>query len=213
MEFKKKNLLISKTEANEFLNKFMNNKEKNCLQKAMDKDNTNSNILYYYLKDSSNMDKINLYKDFLNQDICKNLNTKYVDHKICVISVLKSIKDIDADNLNTESLKNSLEKNIPRDELKKYSLKNENSINNIPLDIEEENLLYLIIKLDLGEKLYPIIDNTINEDDKSKDFYIENKKECLIYIKVIAEILLYYIEKMNVNKLIIYVVYLNLMKS
>ena len=194
MEFKTKNLLIAKKEGNEFLNKYINNKEKDFLLMAMDTDNTNSNILFYYLKDPSNSAKISLYKDFLNQDICKNLNTKYIDHKKCIISVLKSIKDIDVDNLNIESLKNSLEKNIPRDEIKKYSLERENTINNMPFDIEEENLLYLIIKLDLGEKLYPIIDNIIKEKDEFKNIYIEIKKECLAYIKVISEIILYYIE-------------------
>ena len=193
MEFKSKNLINAKKEANEFLNKYINSKEKDYLQKAMDTDNTNSNILFNYLKDPSNTDKIPLYKDFLNQDICNNLNIEYIDHKNCIISVLKSIKDIDPDNLNSESLKNSLEKNIPRDEIKTFSLERENTINNIPIDIEEENLLFLIIKLNLGQKLYPIIDNTI-DNNEFKNIYIEMKKECLAYIKVIAEILLYYIE-------------------
>ena len=159
----------------------------------METDNTNSNILFYYLKDPSNMGKISLYKDFLNKDICKNLNTQYVDHKNCVISVLKSIKGIDADSLSLESLKNSLEKNIPRDEIKKYSLERKNTINNMPFDIEEENLLFLIIKLDIGERLYPIIDNNTDEDE-FKNIFIEIKKECIAYIKVIAEIMLYFIE-------------------
>jgi len=193
MEFKTKNLLIAKKEGDEFLNKFKNNKKEDILQKAMDIDNTNSSILFYYLKEPSNMDKISLYKDFLNKGACKNLNIEYSDHKSCVISVLKSIEDIKVDNLNIESLKISLEKNIPRDQLKKYNLEREKTINNMPFDIKKENLLYLAIKLLLGEKLYPIIDNKINEDEY-KEIYTQNKKECLSYIKVISEIMLYYIE-------------------
>ena len=200
MEIKTKNLLNAKTEGNEFLKQYMINKEKESLKKAMDADNTNSNILYYYLKDPSNKAKISLYKDFLNLDICTKLNIAYLDHKSCVISVLKSVKDIEPDNLNVEALKNSLEKNIPREEIKKYSLEKENAINNIPLDIEDENLLNLIIKLDLGEKLYPIIDNTIDEKDELKDIYIKIKKECLVYVKVISEIILYYIENNQYKK-------------
>ena len=194
MEFQTKNLLNAKKEGNEFLNKFINNKKEDTLQKAMDTDNTNCNILFYYLKKPSNMDKISLYIDFLNKEICKNLNIEYSDHKNCVISILKSIKDINVESLNIESLKNSLEKNIPRDQLKKYNLKNKKSIQNMPFDIKEENLLYLAIKLYLGERLYPIIDNKINED-KYKNIYTQIKKDCLSYIKVISEIMLFYIEK------------------
>ena len=99
------------------------------------------------------------------------MNIEYIDHKNCIISALKSIKDIDPDNLNSESLKNSLEKNIPRDEIKTFSLERENTINNIPIDIEEENLLFLIIKLNLGQKLYPAIDNTIEDNTIQKYLY------------------------------------------
>ena len=194
MEFQTKNLLNAKKEGEEFLNKFINNNKEDILKKAMDTDNTNCNILFYYLKKPSNSDKISLYKDFLNKEICKNLNIEYSDHKNCVISILNSIKDIDVESLNIESLKNSLEKNIPRDQLKKYNLKSKKTIHNMPLDIKEENLLYLAIKLYLGERLYPIIDNKINED-KYKDIYTQIKKECLSYIKVISEIMLFYIEK------------------
>lgn len=209
VEFKTKNLLFAKKEGYNLINEYSKNKDKSFLQKAMDIDNTNSDILYWYLSDCSNKKKISLYKNFLKRDICQKLGVDYVDHKICVISILESIKKIDVQKLDTEALKKSLEKYIPRDEIDIFNLDKGNTINNIPFNIEEENILYFIIKLYLGEKLYPIVDSSINENDKCKNIYIEIKKECLAYIKVFAEILLYYIKNNKNEKVYILVSIIN----
>ena len=200
-ELKTKNLLFAKKEGCELINEYSKTKDKTYLQKAMDIDNTNSDILYWYLNESSNKEKVSLYRNILNKDICDKLGVEYVDHKYCVISVLESIKNINVEKLDTEALKKSLEKYIPKDEINKYNLEKENTINNVPFNIEEENILYFIIKLDLGQKLYPIVDSTIDNNDECKDIYIQIKKECLAYIRILAEIILYYIKKKN-NELV-----------
>ena len=198
-EFKTKNLLFAKEEGCELINEYSKTKDKTYLQRAMDTDNTNSEILYWYLDDSSNKEKISLYRNILNKDICDKLGVDFVNHKDCVISVLESIRDINIEKLDTEALKKSLEKNIPKDEINKYNLEKQNAINNIPFNIEEENILYFIIKLDLGQKLYPIVNNTIDNNDKCRNIFIDIKKECLAYVRILAEIILYYI-KNNKNE-------------
>ena len=198
-EFKTKNLLFAKEEGCELINEYSKTKDKTYLQRAMDTDNTNSEVLYWYLDDSSNKEKISLYRNILNKDICDKLGVDYVNHKDCVISILESIRDINVEKLDTEALKKSLEKNIPKDEINKYNLEKQNAINNIPFNIEEENILYFIIKLDLGEKLYPIVNNTIDNNDKCRNLFIDIKKECLAYVRILAEIILYYI-KNNKNE-------------
>ena len=53
--------------------------------------------------------------------------------------------------------------------------------------------------MDLGEKLYPIVNNTIDNNDKCRNLFIDIKKECLAYVRILAEIILYYI-KNNKNE-------------
>ena len=111
-EFKTKNLLFAKEEGCELINEYSKTKDKTYLQRAMDTDNTNSEVLYWYLDDSSNKEKISLYRNILNKDICDKLGVDYVNHKDCVISILESIRDINVEKLDTEALKKSLEQKM-----------------------------------------------------------------------------------------------------
>ena len=118
-----------------------------------------------------------------------------IDHKDDVKKVLYSIKDIDINKLDTNSLEKALEQYITRKFVEELSINGKNKINNIPLDINNEHMLYLSIKLELDKRLYLIVDFKIDEKDKNKDIKIEVKKECLSNIKVLSEIFLYYFDK------------------
>ena len=118
-----------------------------------------------------------------------------MDHKNDVQNVLNSIKEIDITNLDTSSLKSALKKNIPRKFLKNFNINGKIKVNNIPLDLNNEDMFYLSIKLILGERLYPIVDTKIEENDEFKIAKIDIQRECLSYIKVLNEIFIYYLDK------------------
>lgn len=111
-----------------------------------------------------------------------------------------SVKKIDINTLNVNSLKEALEKCYPRKYMKNFNLNGKKRINNMPLDLNDEFMLNLSIKVGLGEKLYPIVDTEIPEDDeKKRKIYMQVKKECLSYLKIAIEIMIYFFEKEKKN--------------
>ena len=195
-----KNLFNAKEEGIKLLKKYLETKDNKYLHKAMEIDNTNSETLYYYLNDiktdtSSYNKYLSLYSPFINKECCEKLKIEYMDHKNDIKNVLNSIKDIDINKLDISSLKNALEKYITRTFVKNFSTDENNKVNNIPLDINNEDMFYLSIRLKLGEKLYPIIDFKIDEKDEYKNYKIKKRRECLSYIKVLNEIFIYYLDK------------------
>ena len=197
---KVKNILSAKEEGKDLLKKYIESKERKYLQKAMDIDNTNSETIYYYLNDLKNdtisyNKYLSLYRPFINKEFCNKLRIDYMDHKNDVQNVLNSIKEIDITNLDTSSLKSALKKNIPRKFLKNFNINGKIKVNNIPLDLNNEDMFYLSIKLILGERLYPIVDTKIEENDEFKIAKIDIQRECLSYIKVLNEIFIYYLDK------------------
>ena len=120
-----KNILSAKDEGKDLLKKYIESKERKYLEKAMDKDNTNSETIYYYLKalknDITSYNKyLSLYKPFINKEFCDKLEIDYMDHKNDVKNVLNSIKDIDINNLDTSSLKYALKKKYSKKIYKKF---------------------------------------------------------------------------------------------
>jgi len=101
--------------------------------------------------------------------------------------MLNSIKDIEINKLDTSSLKKALKNNIPRNLVKNLSINKKNKVNNIPLDLSNENMFYLTIKLLLGERLYPIINAKIGKNDEFKNAKINILRKCLSNIKVLNE--------------------------
>ena len=197
---KVKNLLTAKEEGKYFLQKYIESKDRLYLQKAMDIDNTNSETLYYYLNDIKSdiilyNKYLSLYRPFINKEFCDKLEIEYTEHKNDVRNVLYSIKDIEINKLDTSSLKKALKKYIPRNLVTNLSINGKNKVNNMPLDLNNENMFYLTIKLLLGERLYPIIDAKIGKNDEFKNEKIKIKKKCLSYIKVLNGIFIYYLDK------------------
>jgi len=101
--------------------------------------------------------------------------------------MLNSIKDIEINKLDTSSLKKALKNNIPRNLVKNLSINKKNKVNNMPLDLSNENMFYLTIKLLLGERLYPIINAKIGKNDEFKNAKINILRKCLSNIKVLNE--------------------------
>jgi len=90
-----------------------------------------------------------------------------------------SVKKIDINTLNANSLKEALEKCYPKKYLENLNLKGKN---NIPLDLNNEFMLNLSIKVGLGEKLYPIVDTEVPEDDEKKEKYIYTSQKKLFVL-------------------------------
>jgi len=201
-----KNMLKARDEAIQYLNMFIESKKEEYLQKAIATDNTNSKIIYYYLENlkgkDQNLYNINLdkYRLFINEEYSKKMNLTFMDHKKDIKDILYSVKKIDINTLNVSSLKETLEKCYPRKYMKNFNLNGKKRINNMPLDLNDEFMLNLSIKVGLGEKLYPIVDTEIPEDDeKKRKIYIQVKKECLSYLKIATEIMIYFFEKEKKN--------------
>ena len=197
-----KNMLNAKDEAIQYLNTFIETKQEEYLEKAITTDNTNSKIIYYYLENlkgkdqnlyNTNLDKFRL---FINEEYSKKMNLTFMDHKKDIIVILNSIKQIDINTLNVNSLKEALEKCYPRKYMENFKLNEKKRINNVPLDLNDEYMLNLSIKVRLGEKLYPIVDTKVPEDDeKKRKMLMEVKKECLSYLKIVAEIMIFFFFK------------------
>ena len=197
-----KNMLNAKDEAIQYLNTFIETKQEEYLQKAITTDNTNSKIIYYYLENlkrkdqnlyNNNLDK---YRLFINEEYSKKMNLTFMDHKKDIIAILNSVKQIDINTLNVNSLKEALEKCYPRKYMEYFKLNGNKRINNIPLDLNDEFMFNLSIKVLLGEKVYPLADTKVPEDDeKKRKIYMEVKKECLSYLKIVVEIMIYFLKK------------------
>ena len=197
-----KNILNAKDKAIQYLNTFIETKQEEYLQKAITTDNTNSKIIYYYLENLKEKDRIlynnNLdkYRLFINEEYSKKMNLTFMDHQKDIIDILNSVKQIDINTLNVNSLKDALEKCYPRKYMEYYKLNGNKRINNIPLDLNDEFMFNFSIKVLLGEKLYSIADTKVPEDDeKNRKIYMEIKKECLSYLKIVVEIMIYFFKK------------------
>ena len=206
----------AKKEAEEFLKKYENDHNYSYLEKALELDNTNSKIIFDYLNylkqngQNKFIDELKRYNIFLEENFCKILETKYINHKEDIVEFINLFQNIISDNLDIISLKknliNILEKFYPRNIHELFEQKNEKRINNLPLDnIENDTILYLTIKAVLGKHLYSLADFEISEDDIQKKADILYIKNSLSYLKIYLEILKNYIlknERMRVFKLV-----------
>ena len=216
-EIQKKNLLTARKEAIQQLTLYINERKEEYLQKAFDLDNTNSKIIYYKLKDlkkkdpPSYKDLSQKYKLFLNKDDAEKLNIPYIDHKADALKIFNSIQKMNSSNpKDIIILKDSLYKHYPKDQKNILELEGKERINNLPLNLYDELIFFLKVKIKLGENLYNFVDNLYEEiigdeneeeeiekeeRDYGKDDAIDLYKELVPYIKVFTEIILFYINK------------------
>ena len=82
-----KNILTCRQEAIKQLDLYKQEKKEEFLQRSFELDNTNSNIIYYTLKNLKNKDEPRYkelsqkYKLFLNEKDEAKLNISYINHK------------------------------------------------------------------------------------------------------------------------------------
>ena len=202
----RKNLMTTPNDAINSLNKYIELNDEKYLNEAFELDNTNPKILYFYLKNKKKNPKVfemcyNKYKFFLNEEFSKKLNLQYIDHKKDVFAILNSVKDINIELLNIEPLKKSLTYYYPREDMQNFELNSKIKINNMPFNLNDEHMFFLSLKVELGEKLYPIIDFEIDENNKNET-QITIYKNCLSYVKILTKIIIYFLE--NNQKELIY---------
>ena len=188
MEFIQKNIFTAREEAINQLNFYLNEHKEEYLQKAFELDNTNSNIIYYTLKKLELENKIKYqelrrkYKLFLNKEDAAKLNILYIDHKNDVLEILHSIQKMDPSKPeDIKILKDSLYKHYPKEDKNLLELEGKNRINNIPLNLNDDLIFFLKIKMKLGENLYNYAENLFKAI--IKDEYQEKEKESEIIKK------------------------------
>ena len=139
-DIENQNLLTARVQAKHYLELYIKDKDEKNLIKAFKLDNTNSNILYYYIKNKKERNEkykevLENYKFLLNQNDSNSLNEVNINHKKDVIEILKSIMNISKnDLLNIQTLKESLNKYYPKEYKIILESRGKRRINNLPLD-------------------------------------------------------------------------------
>lgn len=237
-DIQKKNILTARKDAINQLNLYIKEQNEEYLQKAFELDNTNSNIIYYTLKNLKNKDEPRYkelsqkYKLFLNETDATKLNISYINHKKDVLEILHSIQKMDPSKpKDIKILKDSLYKHYPKEDKNILELDGKKRINNIPLNLYDDLIFFLKIKIKLGKHLYNLVDKLYEEiikikEEKKNDEKLDEKKDeevdeeeeekedkneeeialyfyqkLVPYIKVFKEIILFYINQ-NDKKLV-----------
>ena len=195
-----KNMLTAKNDGIKYLEDYIKTNDELYLQKAIESDNTNSKTIYYYLENIKNKDQrlyqeeLDKYKLLIKEEHSNKMNIQKNDHKKDCLEILHTIQNIDIKNINLGSLKNLVEKFIPPKDHENFTIKGKR-INNIPLDLDDEFLYYLSLKMEIADKLYDIIINAkISENEEEKKYQIDAFEETISYLKVIVEIVLFYLQ-------------------
>ena len=196
----KKSILTANKDAKINLEKYIKTGEFSDLKKAFDLDNTDSTVLFYYLKylktnekdDKNYLNELKKYKFFLDKDSCDKLEIEYIDHKKDILSLLVEIRKVDEnDLLNLDIWSDALDKCYSIEDKKILDQKYDQRINNVPLtDIFNNDILYyLSIKIMIGKHLYSLVNM---EYTKSQIEYVKN---AVCYFVIYSEILHYYLIK------------------
>ena len=196
----------AKNKAIEKLNQYKKSGDFTDLESAVENDNTNTSILFEYLKYLSVNDKekyleeLKKYKFLLPQDICTKLGTKYIDHQKDLIYLIDSLQNINSDEPDKvkAELKQILKEYYPKEDKEIIDQKCDKRVNNLPLDdLENDIIFYLTLKIEFGRHLHGLSDFSIDENNTSQ---IREFKISISYFKVLGEILKNYITK-NERKL------------
>lgn len=233
-----KNILTCRQEAIKQLDLYIQEQKEEFLQRSFELDNTNSNIIYYTLKNLKNKDEPRYkelsqkYKLFLNETDATKLDISYINHKKDVLEILHSIQKMDPSKpKDIKILKDSLYKHYPKEDKNILELDGKKRINNMPLNLYDDLIFFLKVKIKLGEHLYNLVDKLYEEiikikEEKKNDEKLDEKKDeevdeeevekedkneeeialyfyqkLVPYIKVFTEIILFYINQ-NDKKLV-----------
>ena len=136
----KKSILTANKDAKINLEKYIKTGEFSDLKKAFDLDNTDSTVLFYYLKylktnekdDKNYLNELKKYKFFLDKDSCDKLEIEYIDHKKDILSLLVEIRKVDEnDLLNLDIWSDALDKCYSIEDKKILDQKYDQRINNV----------------------------------------------------------------------------------
>ena len=82
----------------------------------------------------------------------------YLEHKKNVLEIFESIQKMDPSNpYDIKLIKDSLEKNYPKENKNILDLDGKQRINNMPLNLNDDLMFFLILKIKLGDNLYKCI--------------------------------------------------------
>lgn len=190
----------AKNKAIEKLNQYKKSGDFTDLESAVENDNTNTSILFEYLKYLSVNDKekyleeLKKYKFLLPQDICTKLGINYINHQKDLIYLIDSLQNINSDEPDKvkAELKQILKEYYPKEDKEIIDQKCDKRVNNLPLDdLENDIIFYLTLKIEFGRHLHGLSDFSIDENNTSQ---IREFKISISYFKVLGEILkkLYY---------------------
>ena len=197
---KSQSITTAKTEALFYLDRYKQKKDYSDIETALNLDNTNISILYYYLSylkkndEKKFDDEIKKYKYYLDEDSCSKLNIKYIDHKKDIFVLLEATLSIESDKIiDIKILKDALIKCYSKEDKEILERIDEKRINNLPLDdiINNDIIFYLTVKIQLGYHLHSIASFNLDENNSSE---VDAFKKLISHMKIYSEIL-----KHNIN--------------
>ena len=195
---KANSIIDAKEKAKSYLNIGSENTDSH-FKEALSLDNTNSSILFEYLKylKIKDVSKFTIekekYKYFLDEDSCSKLGITYINHKDDISYLLDAVQKINSgDLLNVEVVRDALEKKYPKEDKEILEQTGDKRLNNLPLDdLNNDILFFLSIKIQIGKHLYLLADFELDLKNESQIFHFKNFTS---YFKVYSVLLKYYLE-------------------